>query len=138
VGQDAKNGKFAYYVCGTLLKRGSGTCSAKYLNAPKFEALVVDQIKERILNQENLHKLVAMVNEEMDSCTSDYKKQIETVAAELQEVSRRLEKLYDALETNKLELSDLAPRIQELRQRQSSLLWPSKNSKENFLTGGSS
>ena len=27
-GQDAKSGKFAYYVCQSLLKRGSGTCDA--------------------------------------------------------------------------------------------------------------
>ena len=26
-GQEAKSGKFAYYVCGTLLKRGKGTCA---------------------------------------------------------------------------------------------------------------
>jgi len=40
VAQEAKSGKFAYYVCGTLLKRGAGTCRALYLNAGKFEALV--------------------------------------------------------------------------------------------------
>lgn len=37
------------------------------------------------------------------------------------DVARRLERLYDALETGKLELSDLAPRIQLLRQRQDQL-----------------
>jgi site-specific DNA recombinase len=45
VGQDAKNGKFSYYVCGTLMKRGAGTCRAKYLNAPKFEGVVIEEIK---------------------------------------------------------------------------------------------
>ena len=42
-GQGAKSGKFAYYVCGTLLKRGKGTCKAPYLNARRLEGLVVDK-----------------------------------------------------------------------------------------------
>ena len=62
-----------------------------------------------------------MVNEEMDSCTSEYKKQLDAIDFEFQEVSHRLGKLYDALETDKLGLDDLAPRIQELRQRQETL-----------------
>ncbi len=37
---------------------------------------------------------------------------------ELDNVSRRLERLYDALETGTLTLGDLAPRIQALRLRQ--------------------
>ena len=33
--QGAKSGQFAYYICGTLFREGAGTCSARYLNAPK-------------------------------------------------------------------------------------------------------
>ncbi len=36
VGQDAKGGQFHYYVCGTLLKKGAGSCSAPYINSQKF------------------------------------------------------------------------------------------------------
>jgi len=36
-------------------------------------------------------------------------------------VNQRLERLYDALETGSLQLADLAPRIQRLRQRQEQL-----------------
>jgi site-specific DNA recombinase len=51
----------------------------------------------------------------------DYRKQIDEINIELIDVNRRLERLYDALETGKLELSDLAQRIQVLRQRQNQL-----------------
>ena len=40
---------------------------------------------------------------------------------EIDNVNQRLERLYDALETGSLQLSDLAPRIQRLRQRQEQL-----------------
>ena len=39
--QGAKSGQFAYYICGTLFREGAGTCSARYLNAPKLEAAEV-------------------------------------------------------------------------------------------------
>lgn len=121
VGQEAKGGKFSYYVCGTLLKKGSGSCNACYLNAPRFEDLVIDKIKQRILSEENLRKLVTMVNEEMDSAASEYRKSLEAVEAELAEVDRRLGRLYNALETGMLTLKDLAPRIQQLKHRQDQL-----------------
>ena len=41
---EAKSGKYTYYVCHSLLKRGSGTCKTPRLNAKSFEALIVDEI----------------------------------------------------------------------------------------------
>ena len=41
--QGAKSGQFAYYICGTLFTEGAGTCSARYLNAPRLEAFVVEK-----------------------------------------------------------------------------------------------
>ena len=65
--QGAKSGKFAYYICGTLHREGAGTCSARYLNAPKLEAFVVEKIRERILNEETIVELVSLVAEEIDA-----------------------------------------------------------------------
>ena len=45
--QGAKSGQFAYYICGTLFTEGAGTCTARYLNAPRLEAFVVENIDER-------------------------------------------------------------------------------------------
>ena len=44
-GQDSKSGKFAYCVCQSLMKRGSGACDAPRLNARHFEELVVGKIR---------------------------------------------------------------------------------------------
>jgi site-specific DNA recombinase len=100
---------------------GAGTCPARYLNARRFESLAIDKIKEHILTEENLTKLVVLVNEEMDSFAAGYRSRLEAVDSELADVSRRLGHLYDALETGKLGLGDLAPRIQNLRHRQDQL-----------------
>ena len=82
---------------------------------------MTDNIKQHILTKENLHQLVSMVNEEMDAAAGEYRSHLEAINTELDDVNRRLERLYDALENSRLELSDLTPRIQTLRQRQDQL-----------------
>jgi site-specific DNA recombinase len=122
IGHDAKQGQFTYYVCGTLLKKGAGTCPAHYINGQRLEHAVIRELKERILTEKNLKELVRQVNEEMEIASVEYREQLDTVISELNDTSQRLNRLYDALETNKIGIDDLAPRIQELRRRQAQLL----------------
>ena len=70
-GQGAKSGQFAYYICGTLFREGAGTCSARYLNAPRLEPFVVEKIRERILNEETIVALVTLVAEEIDAIAGE-------------------------------------------------------------------
>ena len=121
VGRYAKNGEFAYYVCGTLDKKGSGSCPSKYLNSGRLESLVIKQIKERILTRDNLINLVRMVNEEMDSAMQSYQNELELISGMITDINHRLERLYDAIEIGKLNLDDVVVRIRDLRQRQEQL-----------------
>ena len=117
-GQDAKSGKFSYYICGTLNKQGSGSCPAKYLNSTSFEKPVIDKVKANILTPENLEQLVNLVNEEMDAQAVNYHDELETISTELAETNNRLSRLYEAIETCEFDYKDLAPRLKELRARQ--------------------
>jgi len=121
VGKYAKSGEFAYYVCGTLLKKGAGSCPTRYLNSQQFENLVIGKIKEHVLTTDNLTKLVEMINEEMDGLATEYNERLHIVTAELADVNTRLERLYDVVETGQIQLADLVPRIQQLRHRQEQL-----------------
>ena len=87
----------------------------------KFEKLVIGKIKEHILTEENLQELARLVNEEMDSVAGDYREQLEVISGEIAGINGRLERLYDALETGRIGLDDLAPRIRQLRHRQEQL-----------------
>jgi site-specific DNA recombinase len=49
------------------------------------------------------------------------KDRLDAIDAELKDVRARLARHYDTLETGKLELNDLAPRIKELKYRQDEL-----------------
>ena len=119
--QGAKSGQFAYYICGTLFREGAGTCSARYLNAPRLETFVVEKIRERILNEETIVELVTLVAEEIDAMAGELSGRLEVIEAELGDVRKRLEKLYEAIETSELTLEVLSPRIFSLRHREEQL-----------------
>ncbi len=120
-GQDAKSGQFAYYVCQSLLKRGSGTCKTPRLNARRFEEKVVDKIRENVLTESNIRVLVKLVDEEMDGLAKEQRQKLETIEAELVDVKRRLGRLYDLAETTDLDINDFKPRIRDHRERQERL-----------------
>ena len=74
-----------------------------------------------MLTDENLEELVTLVNEELQSASCGLKDRMDVINAELRDIRARLSRLYDALETGKLEFDDLAPRIRELKARQDEL-----------------
>ena len=119
--QGAKSGQFAYYICGTLNREGAGTCSARYLNVHRVEDLVVEKIRERILTEETIVELVKLVAEKVDAMAGELYGRLEVVEAELGGVRKRLERLYEALETSELTLEALSPRILSLRHREEQL-----------------
>ena len=120
-GQDAKSGKFAYYVCQSVMKWGSGACNAPRLNARRFEELVVGKIRENVLTESNIRALVKLVDEEMDGIAKEQRQKLETIEAELVDVKRRLGRLYDLAETTDLDIDDFKPRIRDHRERQERL-----------------
>ncbi len=120
-GRSAKSHQYHYYVCNRGYKEGKESCNARDLPKDKIEKLVIEQIKQKVLTQECLEELVKLVNEEMDSAHGSLKDKLDAIDAELNDVKARLSKLYDALETGKLSLDDLSPRIRELKARQDEL-----------------
>ncbi len=120
-GQGAKSGKFSYYVCGTLLHQGAGSCSARYLNAARVEAFIVERIREQILTDETITELIVLVAEDIDALASELGGQLQAVESELADIRSRLERLYEAPETTELTMQALSPRILKLRQREDQL-----------------
>ena len=121
IGRSAKSHHYHYYTCNGGYKKGRDACDARALPKDRLEHLVIEQIKEQVLNREWLEELVKLVNEELDSTHGILRGKLDTIDAELNDVRIRLSKLYDALETGKLGMDDLAPRIKELRTRQDEL-----------------
>ena len=120
-GQDAKSGQFAYYVCQSLIKQGSGACDSPRLNARRFEELVVERIRDNILTESSITQLVKVVDEEMDGIAAEQRKRLETVETELEEVKRKLARVWHFIENSDIEMADASDRIREHRERQERL-----------------
>ena len=111
IGQGAKSGQFAHYVCNTLHREGAGACQARYLSAPRLEQFVVEKMKELILTDETITELVTLVSEEVSAMAGEFADKLKVIKAELADVQNRLGRLYDALETSRLALDALSPPV---------------------------
>ena len=118
---EAKSGRYTYYVCHSLLKKGRGTCETPRLNAKKFEQLIVGQLREHVLTEGNIRDLVKLVDEEMDGVAGEQRQRLENIEDELEDVKRRLGRIWQVIETTDIEMSDAEARIREHRERKEKL-----------------
>ena len=120
-GQDAKSGQFSYYVCQSIMKRGKDACDTPRLNARRFEEMVVEKIRENVLTEGNIRELVKIVDEEMDGVASEQRKRLQTIGTELEEVKRKLGRIWHFVENTDIDMADASERIREHRERQQRL-----------------
>ena len=120
-GQESKSGQFAYYVCQSLMKQGSGACDAPRLNAKSFEKLIIEQLRENVLTESNIRDLVKLLDEEMDGVAREQRDRLETIEEELEDVKKRLGRIWQVIETTDIEMADASERIREHRERKEKL-----------------
>ena len=120
-GQDAKSGQFSYYVCQSIMKRGKDACETPRLNARRFEEMVVGRIRSNVLTEGNVRALVKVVDEQIDRVASEQRKRLETIEKELEDAKRALGRIWHAIETSDIQLSDASDRIREHRERRERL-----------------
>ena len=121
VGSAAKSGRFHYYRCANALRRGPEACPGKWLPKNKIEGFIIDKIKGYVLTDENLAELVKLTNEEIEALSSSELEKIKVIDRHISDTDVRLGRLYDALETGKLGINELASRISCLVARRAEL-----------------
>ena len=121
VGGAYKSGQFAYYRCGKALRQGPKACPGRWLPRATIEGFVIDKIKTYILTDDNLRELVELTNEEILNLSENSEEKVKALEAQTKDIDSRLDRLYDALETGKLDLGELAPRISDLISRKKDL-----------------
>ena len=118
---EAKSGKYTYYICHSLLKRGKGTCETPRLNAKSFEKLIVNEIRANILTESNIRDLVKLLDEEMDGVAREQRERLQNIEEELEDVKKRLGRIWNHIETTDTEMADASDRIREHRERKEKL-----------------
>ena len=118
---EAKSGKYTYYVCQSILKQGSGTCDTPRLAAKSFEDTIISNIRDHILTESNIRALVKLLDEEMDGVAREQRQNLETIEAELEEVKRKLDRIWHFVESTDLAMADASERILAHRHRREQL-----------------
>ena len=119
---EAKSGKYTYYVCHALLKRGSGTCKTPRLNAKSFEKLIVDEIRANVLTESNIRDLVKLLDEEMDGVAAEQRQRLETIDEELDDVKQQLGRVWHFIaKSDSVDVAEASDLIVELRERKEKL-----------------
>ena len=120
-GRFAKSGQYSYYVCQSNINFGKDACNTPTLNARRFEELVVAKIRSNVLTKGNIRELVKVVAEEMDGVTREQRKSLETIEDELEDVKRKLGRIWHFVETTDINMADASDRIKEHRERKERL-----------------
>lgn len=103
IGHSAKSGRHFYYLCSRNYKQGKEGCNSRMISKQYLEKKVIDQIKQRVLTDDNLEELVKLVNEEMDVASLHLRERLNNIEQEASDVRNRLSRLYDSLETGKFD-----------------------------------
>ena len=114
-GQDAKSGQFAYYVCQSIMKRARNACDAPRLNARRFEEMVLERIRANVLTEAIDTVLAKVVEEGMDVVGREQRKRLQTIEYEIEEVKRRLSRVWHVIETTDRDAADARAVISQRR-----------------------
>ena len=114
-GQDSKNDRFHYYVCQSLMKRGSGGCDSPRLNARRFEELIAGRIQSSSLTEGIIADLTKVFAQELDGVIREQREKLETIESEFKDACRRMSRLWRIIET-----TDDVPADTDLRMKTTS------------------
>ena len=131
-GRFAQSGKYAYYICQSNIKLGKGACDTPTLNARRFEELVVAKIRSDILTEGSIQDLVKVVSKEMDGVTREQRKKLRAIEDELEDVKKKLGRIWRHIETTDTAMADASDRIREHRDRQERLEYFAEQAKADL------
>ena len=119
---EAKSGKYTYYICHSLLKRGKGTCKTPRFNPKSFEKLIVNEIRENVLTESNIRDLVKLLDEEMDGVARDQRERLQNIEEELEDVKNQLGRVWHFIaRSDSVDVAEASDLIVELRERKEKL-----------------
>ena len=103
---------------------------------PITEEMVVDRIRSNVLTEGNVRALVEVVDEQIDRVASEQRKRLNTIEKELEDAKRALGRVWHAIETSDIQLSDASARIREHRSGGSALRTQRRMRRPSCLSAG--
>ena len=90
---------------------------AKASTLRRFEEMVGGKIRCNVLTDGNIRALVKVVDEQMNGVAREQRERLETIEDQLEDVGRKLGRIWHVIEPTDIDMSDASDRIEEHRER---------------------
>ena len=109
--------KYAYYNCITYSRKGKAVCPGHRVRADELDAEITERVRKLLFSDKNMQKLASDINAATKSLRGDYGAKISSLKKKAADLQRRLSMQYEAIESGVINLSLVAPRLKELKDK---------------------
>jgi site-specific DNA recombinase len=115
-GTRRRNRSYTYYTCAGCHEKGKSVCRGRHVPMAKLDALIIENIKERLFAPERLAKILESLLENQHAKNRSVEDRRAALMSELAATNERLNRLYRAIENGIVDLdSQLKERVEALK-----------------------
>jgi len=117
-----KGGQYRYYKCTTRIKKGVG-CNSENIPVEKLDSLVLKSLAEKVFNPDRVRRMLRGLEERIKASRGSQGEKLKKLSRELEEVQKRTDRLYEAVEKGLLSLDPtLTERAHKLGAQRQAIL----------------
>ena len=117
-----KSGRYKYYKCTRRQNKGNHACTSANLPMEKIDALVLEQLAQKVFAKERLQTLMAELRKRFKSSKDEQQERINEINRQLKKTEERQQRLLEAIETGIIELDETTQRrAQQLKAAREAL-----------------
>lgn len=115
--KDGTKKTIRYYYCGNFKNKGSAVCRSNSIRADYAEKYVFQRIKEVILNETVLKDIIDSINDDREKVKEPLQEELKMVQENIEELTKRQNRLLDTLESGKIDESLLIDRLKQIKEQ---------------------
>jgi site-specific DNA recombinase len=118
-----KSGKYRYYKCVRKTSMGAGSCDSRNQAMDELDGMILDLLAERLFIPERVASLLGILRRRLKDEVASQQPRLRRLDTELREVTTRIERLYEAVESGVLPAdTTLQERVQKHKARREEIL----------------
>lgn len=119
--KDGTKRRLSYYACGNWKNKGTAACHSNSIRADKANEYVFAKLSELLTNDKLLRDLVENINSTRKGQADPARKEIEKYAKEIDKISSKKKKTFEAYEDGIIDKNEFSIRFHELKNRENEL-----------------
>jgi DNA invertase Pin-like site-specific DNA recombinase len=112
---------YRYCQCITYIKKGREICPGRRLRVDHLEAAVIGRLKDHLLTDANLERIAEDLNRVLEQMSERGADRLSRLRRANQEVAKRLQRQYEALEAGAVNVDEVGERIRALQAEREAL-----------------